>query len=85
MIALFNTLERLAAGVEVVRNLSLQLRCAPWVEAAVAGPPVGGGQACGRGGGVLKSKTNTCLLPPSKPAAAATAARTPAAWARSKM
>lgn len=28
VIALFNTLERLAAGVEVVRDLSLQLRCA---------------------------------------------------------
>jgi hypothetical protein len=28
VIALFNLLERLAAGVEVVRDLSLQLRCA---------------------------------------------------------
>ena len=27
VIALFNLLERLAAGVEVVRDLSLQLRC----------------------------------------------------------
>lgn len=35
MIALFNTLERLAAAVEVVRELSLQLR---WVSTVLVMP-----------------------------------------------